>query len=104
MLETLIPAINHLNILIRLPLDFAFDIVFIRGILAPKIVSDIEHTGFKKINIVHDVVHVINMFLPDKAGRKAISEHWQMRAKGDGHEAGSVADCYDGKCGELLAG
>src|SRR5438270_10251938 len=103
MLETLIPAISHLNVFLRLPLDFTFDIVFIRGILAPKIVSNIEHTGWMRINIIHDVMHVIAKFLPDKAGRQAISEHFNMRAQGIGHETKSVADCYDGKCGPLLA-
>lgn len=103
MLNVLVQFHNHLPFLIRWPFDFAFEIIFLRGILAPKIVSDIKQRGFTKINIVHDVVHVVNKFLPDADSRKAIWEHWQMQAKGIGHEAHSVTDCYDGKCGQLLA-
>ena len=103
MLNALVQFHNHLPLLIRWPFDFTFEIIFLRGILAPKIVSDIKQRGVLKVNIVHDMVHVANKFIPDKDSRKAIWEHWQMQAKGIGHEAHSVADCYDGKCGQLLA-
>lgn len=103
MLETLIPPLSHWPIIVRLPLEFLVDIIFIRGIIAPKIVSNIEHTGWMRVNIIHDMTHLINKLLPPKDSRKAISEHWSMHTKGDGHEANSVSGCYDGKCGELLA-
>src|SRR5579875_487759 len=95
MFNTLVNLHNHAPWIIRWPLDFGFEIIFLRGILAPKIVSDIKQHGLTRVNIIHDMVHVFNKFIPDKEGRTAIWEHWQMQAKGIGHEAHSVADCYD---------
>jgi hypothetical protein len=103
MINALIQLHDKLPLLLQWLFDFAFEIIFLRGIIAPKIVSDIEHTGFKKINIIHDMVHVINMIIPPKDSRQAISEHFTMRAQGIGHEAGSISGCYDGSCGKLLA-
>lgn len=103
MLNSLAQFHNHLPLLIKWLFDFTFEIIFLRGILAPKILSNIKQRGLLKINIIHDMVHVFNKFIPDKQGREAIWEHWQMQAKGIGHEAHSVQGCFDGKCGQLLA-
>jgi hypothetical protein len=103
MLNALVQLNNHIPFFLRWFVDFVFEIIFLRGILAPKIASDITQHGFLRVHIIHDVVYVIKLFLPDHESRHAIWEHWQMQAKGIGHEARSIADCHDGKCGKLLA-
>lgn len=101
MITDLIQFHDHLPLLVRWLFDFMFEIIIVRGILAPKIVSDIKQQHLTRINIIHDMVYVINKFMPDKASRQAITEHWQMHVLGDGHEADSAGECLDGKCSSL---
>lgn len=103
MINTLIQLHDHAPLLVRWLFDFIFEIIIIRGIIAPKVVSDIQQTGFMRIHIIHDIVFVIHKIIPDRDSRSAIWEHFQMQARGIGHEANSVSGCSDGRCRDLLA-
>jgi hypothetical protein len=103
MLNSFLQFHDHLPLFAKWLFDFIFEIIFIRGIIAPKIVSDIEHTGFKKINIIHDMVHVFNLFVPNKESRSAIWQHWKAQARGEGHDADSIENCREQSCAAFLA-
>lgn len=101
MISSLIQFHDHLPLIVRWLFDFMFEIIIVRGILAPKIVSDIKQQHLTRVNIIHDIVYVINKFIPDKDSRKVITEHWRMHVMGEGHEADSAGRCYDGQCSSL---
>jgi hypothetical protein len=81
-MEALINAYHDLPALIRLPLDFLFTVVFLRGIVANELLKEMKL--------------YMKVFKTDRC--KAIAEHWDGQARGLGHNSASVLACNQGGC------
>jgi hypothetical protein len=92
MLESLVQFHDHLPLLIRWSIDFIFQVIIIRGILANEIMSELRQRGILKQGIIHFVKQHIDKWTLI-ARKVAIVEHYR-----GGHNHDSVVGCGQGRC------
>lgn len=94
MFDPLISFYHSLPGVIRWTLDFSFSVIFVRGILANEIMSELKERGIVKRGVLHRSVDKLLAILPRNDRRLAIFEHYR-----ESHPNQSVVDCRQGHCG-----
>lgn len=85
-MEVLINFYHDLPTAIRWAVDFLFTVVFLRGIVANELLTELKKYG----------AHIKQYWHSDR--NQAIREHYLARASGEGHQAQNPADCSEGDC------
>ena len=94
MFDPLVSFYHNLPGLIRWMCDFTFSVIFVRGILANEIMSELKERGFVRKGSLHRFINRLISLLPHDDRRTAIFEHFK-----ESHEKESVIDCRQGHCG-----
>lgn len=93
---------QHLPWLIRLPFDYLFSIVLVRGVLGSEINDWLKEKGIFREGILHSLFYLIGHIIPSLAPTieryMAIWQHFGLQSQGAGHESISVTMCSDGHC------
>jgi hypothetical protein len=88
---------HDLPTFIRLPLDFAFTVIFIRGIIAKEIMDFLKEKGVLKEGVLHALYHLLKKVVPNLERHIAIWNHYKLQRQGDAHD-GFVAVCEQDRC------
>lgn len=98
MIDTILAFWHNLPLVIRVPLDFCFTVVFVRGILAKEIMDFFKERGLFKEGIIHATIHFLKRYIPSLERKLAIWTHYSHH-----HPAVSVLECPKETCGVLHA-
>lgn len=93
MFDPLISFYHNLPGIVRWTCDFMFSVIFVRGILANEIMSELKDRGVVRKGSLHRLINHIIELLPKNERRTAIFDHYR-----EDHREKTVIDCKQGHC------
>lgn len=95
MIENVVEFWRELPWIVRIPLDYFFGVVFLRGILGQEITSYVKSKGIFKNGMLRNVAKYIKNALINTERRMAIYLHYK-----EAHQP-HIRECANGQCAVL---